>query len=123
MILRSTSGETGEKEKKGKREKGKGEREKGKGKKEKERGKRKKGKGKGRRKVKEKVKSEEVLSQSLLELVPSRSSFQLAGHMLDIVLSARTFPHHSWSHRILSLECLSSSSLGLDAVVLICICP
>ena len=28
-------------------------------------------------------------------------------HMLDIVLSARTFPHLSWSHRILSLECLS----------------
>ena len=77
-----------------------------------------------------------LVSGSLLELVPSRSSFQLAGHlhpsttlrfdrdtrrcehvvlillslcphMLDIVLSARTFPHLPWSHRILSLECLS----------------
>ena len=77
-----------------------------------------------------------LLSRSLLELVPSRSSFQLARHlhpsttfrfdrdtrrcqhvvlkflslcphMLDIVLSARTFPHLSWSHRILSLQCLS----------------
>ena len=60
-----------------------------------------------------------LLNRSLLELVFSRSNFRFNVrihpsttfrfdlHMLDIVLSARIFPHLSLSHRILSLKCLS----------------